>query len=155
MATLSGCGAQILPLVGVQLDTEGTPHVLLRPCGNDKIRGPHLQGFAVTKRAESGGLLDGESLSGWKIPGEHPSGDVSFPLFAPPSQWAAVPVGDQDLRANLTYQVSFSKAEFNYDYTGLVTFRLTDVEALEPDQVWSDGQSMPREVFEELAEDSC
>ncbi|MFE2020481.1 hypothetical protein ACFW9O_20825 [Streptomyces sp. NPDC059499] len=155
VATLSACGAVVLPLVGVQLDAEGVPHVLLRPCGDDKIRGPGLQGFAGTNQAEDGGLLDGENLSGWKVPAEHAPGDVDFPLFAPPSQWAAVQVGDQDLRADLTYQISFGKAEFNYEYTGLVTFRLTDIDALELGQVWADGRSMTREAFEELAEESC
>ncbi|MEU5657503.1 hypothetical protein ABZ802_18025 [Streptomyces sp. NPDC047737] len=155
VTTLSGCGAMMLPLVGVQLDTDGVPHVLLRPCGDDKIRGPALRGFAGTEQAESGGLLDGENLSGWKAPGEHAPGDADFPLFAPPSQWAAVPVGAQDLRAGLTYQVAFGEAEFNYAYTGLVTFRRTDVDALEPGQVWADGRSMTREAFEKLAEESC
>lgn len=64
-------------------------------------------------------------------------------------------MGDQNLRTDLTYQVAFGKAEFNYEYTGLVTFRLTDVDALEPGQVWADGRSMTREAFEELAEESC
>lgn len=155
VATLSGCGAVVLPLVGVQLDAEGVPHVLLRPCGDDKIRGPGLRGIAGTDRAESGVLLDDENLSGWKVAGEHAPGDVDFPLFAPPSQWDAVQVGNQHLLGDLTYQISFGKAEFNYEYTGLVTFRLTDVDALEPGQVWADRRSMTREAFEELADESC
>ncbi|WP_326666118.1 hypothetical protein [Streptomyces sp. NBC_00385] len=155
MATLSGCGAVVVPLVGVQLDAKEVPHLLLRPCGDDKIQGLALQGFAGINQAESGGLLDGENLSGWKVPGKKAPGDVDFPIFAPPSQWAAVHVGDQNLRTDLTYQVAFGKAEFNYEYTGLVTFRLTDVDALEPGQVWADGRSMTREAFEELAEESC
>lgn len=154
VAALSGCSAELLPLVGVQLDAKRAPHVLLRPCGDDKIRGPSLRSVEA-RHAEGGGLLDGENLSGWKVPREHAPGDVDFPLFAPPSPWAAVHVGDQELRADLAYQVAFGKAEFNYDYTGRVTFRLADVEALEPGQVWADGRSMTREAFEELAEESC
>lgn len=64
-------------------------------------------------------------------------------------------MGNQHLLGDLTYQISFGKAEFNYEYTGLVTFRLTDVDALEPGQVWADRRSMTREAFEELADESC
>ncbi|MFH8435388.1 hypothetical protein ACH4A3_09185 [Streptomyces sp. NPDC018007] len=154
VATLSGCGAELLPLVGVQLDAEGAPRVLLRPCGDGKIRGTGLRSGEAA-RAEGGGLLGGRNLSGWKVPEEHAPGDVDFPLFAPPSRWAAVHVGEQELRADLAYQVSFGKSGFTYDYTGLVTFRLADLKALEPGQVWADDRIMTREAFEELAEESC
>ncbi|MFF4831592.1 hypothetical protein [Streptomyces sp. NPDC001315] len=54
-----------------------------------------------------------------------------------------------------TYELSFGKAEFNYEYTGIVTFRATDLHPLRRGQVWADGRAMSLGEFERLAEDSC
>ncbi|MGW2559975.1 hypothetical protein ACWCXB_12140 [Streptomyces sp. NPDC001514] len=80
---------------------------------------------------------------------------MGFPLFEPPEDWDAKPVGEQSLQPELTYTLVFGKGEFNYEYTGTVEFRASDIGGLRPGHVWADGRAMSRDAFEELAEDSC
>jgi len=145
---LSGCGAQTLPLAAVRLDGAGAPEVVLRPCGDDLIQGLSLAGAPDEEES-------GELLSGWKVPGKRRGADAEFPLFSPPAAWHARMVGAQRVVPAYTYELAFGKAEFNYEYTGTVTFRASDLAALEPGQVWADGRVMGLGEFEELAEDSC
>lgn len=146
---LSGCGAQILPLVAVRVDGAGAVEVVLRPCGDDLVRGPSLTGVP-TGQEESG-----HSASGWRAPGSRRPVDAEFPLFSPPGEWHVLPVGEQRLLPGHTYQLAFGKDEYNYEYTGVVTFTAADLAALKPGQVRADDRAMSLGEFEELAEDSC
>lgn len=143
---LSGCGAELLPLVAVRLGASGAPEAVLRPCGDDLIQGLSLRG------APAG---SDRVLSGWRVPGKRHGADAEFPLFSPPAAWHARPTGEQRLVPGYTYELVFGKAEFNYEYTGIVTFRAADLTALKPGQVWADDRAMSLGEFEELAEDSC
>ena len=60
---LSGCTAEILPLVAVRVDDAGAVEVVLRPCGDDLVRGPSLTG-TPTGQEESG-----RNVSGWRASG--------------------------------------------------------------------------------------
>ncbi|MFC8432816.1 hypothetical protein [Streptomyces sp. NPDC057253] len=149
MGLLSGCGAEDLPLVAVRVDDAGAVEVLLRPCGDDLVRGPSLDGMPS-------GQEDSErSVSGWEARGSRRLVDAGFPLFSPPADWHVLPVGEQRLLPGHTYQLAFGKDEFNYEYTGIVTFTAADLAALKPRQVWADGRAMSLGEFEKLAEDSC
>ncbi|MCI3273323.1 hypothetical protein [Streptomyces cylindrosporus] len=143
---LSGCGAVDLPLAAVRLDGSGAPEALLRPCGDDLIQGLSLSG------APDG---DDRNLSGWKVPGKRHGADAEFPLFSPPAAWHAEAVGKQRLVSSYTYVLAFGKAEYNYEYTGVVTFTAEDLARLRPGQVWADDRAMSLGEFERLAEDSC
>jgi hypothetical protein len=145
---LSGCGAEILPLVAVRLDGQGRPQAVVRPCGDDLIQGLSLSGAPDEEES-------GESLSGWNVAGKRRAADAEFPLFSPPAAWHARAVGPQRLVSSYTYELGFGKAEFDYEYTGIVTFRASDLAVLETAQVWADGRAMSLDEFEELAEDSC
>lgn len=146
---LSGCSAEMLPLVAVRVDDAGAVEVVLRPCGDDLVRGPGLTGVA-TGEEEAGG-----SVSGWEASGSRRPVDAEFPLFSPPAKWHALPVGEQRMLAGHTYELAFGKDEYNYEYTGIVTFTASDLAALRPGQVWADDRVMSLGEFEELAEDSC
>lgn len=145
---LSGCGAEILPLVAVRLDGQGRPQAVVRPCGDDLIQGLSLSGAPDEEEP-------GELLSGWNVAGKRRGADTEFPLFSPPAAWHARAVGPQRLVSSYTYELGFGKAEFNYEYTGIVTFRASDLAVLRTAQVWADGRAMSLDEFEELAEDSC
>ncbi|MET9891447.1 hypothetical protein ABZZ47_14740 [Streptomyces sp. NPDC006465] len=145
---LGGCGAEIRPLAAVRLDTEGAPRAVLRPCGDDLIQGLSLVGAPA-------GRDSGRNRSGWQVRGKRHGSDVEFPLFSPPSAWRARTAGQQRLVPDYTYELGFGKAEFNYEYTGTVTFRAADLATLKPGQVWADDRVMSLGEFERLAEDSC
>ncbi|MEV5534743.1 hypothetical protein [Streptomyces prunicolor] len=145
---LSGCGALDLPLAAVRVDASGAPQAVLRPCGDDLIQGLSLTGAPADTDSD-------RNFSGWRVPGKRHGADAEFPLFTPPSAWRARAAGQQRLVANYTYELAFGKAEFNYEYTGHVTFRAADLAALKPGQVWADGKVMSLGEFEKLAEDSC
>ncbi|MGW1214640.1 hypothetical protein ACWD5F_33945 [Streptomyces sp. NPDC002499] len=145
---LSGCGAIDLPLAAVGVDATGAPQAVLRPCGDDLIQGLSLVGAPADTESE-------RNYSGWRVPGKRHGTDAGFPLFAPPSAWQARAVGQQRLVPDYTYELAFGKAEYNYEYTGRVTFRAADLAALKPGQVWADDRAMSLDEFEELAEDSC
>lgn len=143
---LSGCGAEILPLAAVRLDAWGAPVALVRHCGDDLIHGLSLAGAPADSE---------KNLSGWRVPGQRHGTDAEFPLFSPPVAWQARAAGQQRLVPSYTYELGFGKAEFNYEYTGIVTFRAADLAALKPGQVWADDRVMSRGEFEKLAADSC
>ncbi|MET9901387.1 hypothetical protein [Streptomyces sp. NPDC006446] len=145
---LGGCGADIRPLAAVRLDTEGAPRAVLRSCGDDLIQALSLFGAPA-------GTDSGRNRSGWKVPGKRHGTGAEFPLFSPPSAWRARASGQQRLVPDYTYRLGFGKGEFNYEYTGIVTFRAADLAALKPGQVWADGRVMSLGEFERLAEDSC
>ncbi|MFK4099170.1 hypothetical protein ACI2L1_03590 [Streptomyces sp. NPDC019531] len=146
---LSGCGAEILPLVAVRADGAGAVEAVLRPCGDDLVRGPSLIGVPTGEEESE------RNVSGWEASGSRRPVDAEFPLFSPPANWHVLPVGEQRLLPGHTYQLAFGKDEYNYEYTGIVTFTATDLAALEPGQVWADGRAMSLGEFEELAEGSC
>ncbi|WP_405730869.1 hypothetical protein OG885_14110 [Streptomyces sp. NBC_00028] len=148
---LSGCGAEVLPLVAVRLDAAGTAEAVLRPCGDDLVQGLSLSGTTAGE-ADSDSARD---RSGWRAPGRLRPDDAEFPLFSPPGDWHVSPAGEQRLVPGYTYELAFGKAEFNYEYTGIVTFTADDLSALRPGQVWADGRPMSLGEFEGLAEDSC
>jgi hypothetical protein len=143
---LSGCGAVVLPLAAVRLDASGAPEAVVRHCGDDLIQGLSLAGAPVDSE---------KNLSGWRVPGKRHGSDAGFPLFSPPADWHAKAIGQQRLVPAYTYQLAFGKAEFNYEYTGLVTFRAGDLARLKAGQVWADDRVMGRGEFEKLAADSC
>lgn len=143
---LSGCGAVVLPLAAVELDADGAPNAVLRPCGDDLIQGLSLAGAPADSE---------KNLSGWRVPGRRHGSDAEFPLFSPPADWHAKAIGQQRPVPAYTYQLAFGKAEFNYEYTGIVTFRAADLARLKPGQVWADDRVMSRGEFEGLAAGSC
>ena len=143
---LSGCGPEDLPLAAVGLDAAGAPEAVLRHCGDDLITGLSLDGAPGDSE---------KNLSGWRVPGKRHGTDAEFPLFSPPAGWHAKAIGKQRLVPAYTYQLGFGKAEFNYEYNGIVTFRAADLATLKPGQVWADGRVMSRDEFEKLAADSC
>ncbi|MFC3575392.1 hypothetical protein ACFOZ0_19375 [Streptomyces yaanensis] len=148
MALLSGCGAMMLPLAAVYRDASGSPRALLRPCGDDLIQGLGLTGAPAEDDSD-------RNRSGWKAPGKRRGSDADFPLFSPPETWQARTAGKQRLVSAYTYELAFGKGEFNYEYTGIVTFRAADLDRLGPGQVWADDRAMSRGEFEKLAADSC
>ncbi|WP_406121724.1 hypothetical protein [Streptomyces sp. NBC_00989] len=143
---LSGCGAEILPLVAVEQDTRGGFTAVLRPCGDDLITGLSL--FGTHGDPE-------QNLSGWDTTVDRSGADARFPLFSPPAGWRAAPVGPQRVVPGYTYELAFGKAVPNYEYTGTVTFTAKNLSTLKPGQVWADGKAMSLGEFEKLAEDSC
>ncbi|WP_427919809.1 hypothetical protein [Streptomyces sp. cg40] len=145
---LSGCGAEDLPLVAVERDAHGGYTAVLRPCGDDLIQGLALVGAPAGTESE-------RNYSGWRVPGKRHGTDAEFPLFTPPSAWRARATGPQRLVPDYMYQLVFGKAEFNYEYSGVVTFTARNLSALEPGQVWADDKAMSLGEFEKLAEDSC
>ncbi|KUM73854.1 hypothetical protein [Streptomyces griseorubiginosus] len=149
---LSGCGAEDLPLVAVRVDDAGAAEVVLRPCGNDRVLGPSLEGVPSDRFGQED---PGRNVSGWEAPGSRRPVDAEFPLFSPPGAWHVLPVGEQRLLSGHTYQLAFGKDESNYEYTGLVTFTAADLARLTPGQVWADDRAMSLGEFEKLAEDSC
>jgi len=148
---LSGCGAEVLPLVAVRLDAGGTAEVVLRPCGEDLVQGLGLEGTTAAE-ADSDSA---RNRSGWRAPGRLRPDDAEFPLFSPPGDWHVRPAGEQRLVPGYAYRLAFGKAESDYEYTGIVTFTADDLAALTPGQVWADDRAMSLDEFEELAEDSC
>ncbi|MFF8847065.1 hypothetical protein ACF08N_30855 [Streptomyces sp. NPDC015127] len=145
---LTGCSPEQKPLVAVRLDAEGTAQVLLRPCdGDDRVRGPQL---VVTPAGEE---RTGDNESGWDADGRNRIAD--FPLFAPPAEWKAKVSGPQTLRPGYDYDLRFGDPDNTYAYIGVVHFRAPYLQALEPGEVWADDRAMPREEFEELADDAC
>ncbi|MEU9170195.1 hypothetical protein AB0D34_20720 [Streptomyces sp. NPDC048420] len=145
---LSGCGAEILPLVAVRVDGEGRAQAVIRPCGDDPVHGVSLSG--APDEDESGDVL-----SGWRVPGKLRAADAEFPLFSPPAAWHAQAIGPQRPVSAYTYELGFGKGESTYEYTGSVTFRARDLATLAPGQVWADDRAMSLGEFEELAEGSC
>ncbi|MGW3101731.1 hypothetical protein [Streptomyces sp. NPDC001100] len=143
---LSGCGAEIRPLVAVQRDARGGFTAVVRPCGEDKITGLSL--FGTHGDPE-------KNLSGWDAKDDRRGADARFPLFSPPAVWHATPVGPQRVVPGYTYELAFGKAEPDYEYTGTVTFTAKDLSALKPGQVWADDKAMSLGEFEKLAENSC
>lgn len=143
---LSGCGAEMLPLVAVEPDARGGFTAVLRPCGDDLITGLSL--FGTHGDPE-------QNVSGWDTTIDRRGADARFPLFSPPAVWHATPVGVQRVVPGYTYELAFGKAESNYEYTGTVTFTAKDLASLKPGQVWADGKAMSLRAFEKLAEDAC
>ncbi|MFI8535898.1 hypothetical protein ACIGMX_37285 [Streptomyces aquilus] len=148
---LSGCGAEVLPLVAVQLDAAGAAEVVLRPCGDDLVQGLGLDGTTAAE-ADSDSA---RNRSGWRAPDRLRPDDAEFPLFSPPGDWHVRPAGEQRLVPGYTYRLAFGKAEFDYEYTGIVAFTADDLATLAPGQVWADDRPMSLGEFEELAEGSC
>lgn len=148
MVSLTGCGADVLPLAGVRAGTDGAPYALLRPCGDDSYRGLALDG-----RPDDVGA-DGPVTTGWDVRRKSLSGDAEFPLFSPPDAWRARHRGAQRLVSGHTYSLAFGRYP-DSDYTGTVTFTAKDIARLKPGRVWADGRAMSLGEFEELAEDSC
>ncbi|MFD9003939.1 hypothetical protein ACFV0T_23750 [Streptomyces sp. NPDC059582] len=153
LALLSGCGAELRPLAAVYLDASGGPWALVRPCGDDLVQGLGLRGTPAAAADDEPDSASG--LSGWRVPGERHIADAAFPLFSPPAAWRARPAGRQRLVPGYTYELGFMKAEYNYEYTGLVTFRAADLRRLGPGRVWAEDRAMSLGEFERLAEDSC
>jgi hypothetical protein len=149
---LTGCGAELLPLVAVRLDAAGSAEVVLRPCGDDLVQGFTL---ASAPAGEEVRWDNPRNPSGWKAPGKREGADAEFPLFSPPRDWKVRTMGEQRLLPSHSYELAFGKGEFNYEYTGTVTFSAADLATLEPGQVWADDRAMSLGEFEELAEDSC
>jgi hypothetical protein len=143
---LSGCTPEDLPLAAVRLDATGAPQAVLRHCGDDLIEGLSLEG------APDGSE---KNLSGWRVRGRRHGTDAEFPLFSPPAKWRAKAMGTQRLVPGYSYQLAFGKAEFNYEYVGVVTFHAADLAKLKPGQVWADGRAMSRGKFEKLAAAAC
>ncbi|MEJ8646004.1 hypothetical protein WKI68_41875 [Streptomyces sp. MS1.HAVA.3] len=127
----AGCSPALHPLAAVYVDQEGTAHALLRPCDDDdRVRGPGLRGTVV--RAASEATSDGtqdtapeaspaeEPWIGWETHGLHEAAD--FPLFAPPSGWAAEVRGPQSLQPGYSYELAFADPDDDYAYNGAVTF---------------------------------
>ncbi|MEU6096055.1 hypothetical protein [Streptomyces sp. NPDC047079] len=148
MAVLSGCGAEVRPLAAVYRDASGSPRALLRPCGDGLIQGLGLTGQPPGDDSE-------RNRSGWKAPGKRRGSDADFPLFSPPSAWRTRPAGQHRLVPAYTYELGFGKADFTYEYTGMVAFRAADLHRLRTGQVWADNRAMSRGEFEKLAADSC
>ena len=143
---LSGCGAEIRPLVAVQREASGSFTAVLRPCGDDMITGLSL--FGTHGDPE-------QNVSGWDTTIDRSGADARFPLFSPPAVWHATPVGPQRLVPGYSYELAFGKAVPDYEYTGTVTFTAKDLSALKPGQVWADDRAMSLADFEKLADDSC
>ncbi|WP_106960960.1 hypothetical protein [Streptomyces sp. 351MFTsu5.1] len=149
---LSGCEAEYLPLAAVRVDDTGAAGVVPRPCGDDRVLGPSLEGVP----SDLFGQEDpGRNVSGWEAPGSRRPADGEFPLFSPPGAWHVLPVGEQRLLPGHAYQLAFGKDEYNYEYSGVVTFTATDLARLTLGQVWADDRAMSLGEFERLAEGSC
>ena len=148
---LSGCGPEILPLAGVTVEGDGTPRVLVRPCGDASYTGPALTGWAGSWEDEPG--EDETNTTVWGTDGEW-SGDAEFPLFSPPSAWGAEARGEQRLLADHTYAFVFH-GHTDDRAGGSVTFTAADLARLRPGRVWADDRVMSAEEFEEQAEGAC
>ncbi|MFF1510393.1 hypothetical protein [Streptomyces sp. NPDC058326] len=165
MLSATGCSPELRPLVAVYADERGTAHALLRSCdGDGRVRGPWLRGTAapVTKDAATSGEErdPGPAASGveqpwigWEAPGLNRAAD--FPLFAPPSAWAAEPRGPQTLRPDHSYELTFADPDDSYVYNASVTFDAGRLAELTAGEVLTLRGTMTREAFEELAEESC
>lgn len=152
-ALLSGCGAETRPLAAVHLDASGNPWALVRPCGDDLVQGLGPHGTPAAAAEADADSAPG--LSGWRVPGERHIADAAFPLFSPPAAGRARPAGEQRLLPGYSYELVFGKAEYDYEYTGSVTFRAADLRGLGPGRVWAEDRAMSLGEFERLAEDSC
>ncbi|MDX2554472.1 hypothetical protein [Streptomyces stelliscabiei] len=148
---LSGCTPEIRPLAGVTVDGDGSPRVLVRPCGDAPYTAPTLMGWAGSYEDEPG--EDETDTTVWETDGEW-SGDADFPLFSPPAAWDAEARGEQRLRSGHTYAFVF------YGHTddqanGSVSFTPADLARLKPGRVWADDRVMDTQAFEDLAERAC
>jgi hypothetical protein len=94
-----------------------------------------------------------DNESGWDADGRNRVTD--FPLFSPPAEWRAKVSGPQTLRPGHDYKLLFGDPDDSYAYAGIVRFRAGYLEGLVPGEVWADDRAMPREEFEELADDAC
>ncbi|MDX2606652.1 hypothetical protein PV379_35500, partial [Streptomyces caniscabiei] len=148
---LSGCSPEVLPLAAVAVDDDGTPRVLVRPCGDDTYAQPMVEGWAGSYEEKP--AADEADTTVWETDGAW-SGDVEFPLFSPPAAWKAEARGEQRLLPGHTYAFVF------YGHTddqanGEVSFTAADLGRLERGEVWADDRVMGADEFEELAEGAC
>jgi hypothetical protein len=148
---LSGCGPEVLPLAAVTVDADGTPRVLVRPCGDATYEAPTVEGRAGSYEEEPGS--DEADTTVWEADGEW-SGDVEFPLFSPPAAWEAETRGEQRLLPGRTYEFTFYGHTDDHA-TGAVSFTVGDLERVGRGQVWADDRVMSAGEFEELAEGAC
>ncbi|MFF9034816.1 hypothetical protein ACF090_05020 [Streptomyces sp. NPDC014892] len=151
VVVLSGCGPEVLPLAAVAVDGDGTPRVLVRPCGDDTYEAPTVEGWAGSYKEKPG--ADEADTTVWATTGAW-SGDVEFPLFSPPAAWRAEARGEQRVLPGHTYEFAFFGHTDDYA-NGAVSFTAADLGRLERGDVWADGRVMDAEEFEELAEGAC
>ncbi|MFB7369524.1 hypothetical protein ACFC0D_06755 [Streptomyces sp. NPDC056222] len=164
MLSVAGCSPEQRPLAAVYVDQQGTAHALLRSCDDDgRVRGPALRGTAVraTKQATSD---EGQSTApeasrteepwiGWDTRGRHKAAD--FPLFAPPSSWAAETRGPQTLQPGYSYELAFADPDDSYAYSASVTFDAKQLAGVPDGEVLTLRGTMTREAFEVLARKAC
>ncbi|MFE7763710.1 hypothetical protein [Streptomyces sp. NPDC057438] len=148
---LSGCGPEVLPLAGVTVGGDGSPRVLVRPCGDATYTAPALAAWSGSREDEPG--EDETDTTVWERDGEW-SGDAEFPLFSPPAAWDAEPRGEQRLLAGHTYEFAFH-AHTDDQVNGAVTFTGADLAKLKPGRVWADERVMSAKEFEERTERAC
>ncbi|WP_326586318.1 hypothetical protein [Streptomyces sp. NBC_01294] len=160
----AGCSPALHPLAAVYVDQEGTAHALLRPCDDDdRVHAPRLRGSVVraAEEATSDGAQDTtpeaapaeDPWIGWDTRGLHEAAD--FPLFAPPSGWAAEVRGPQTLQAGYSYELAFSDPHDDYAYNGSVTFDPGQLAGVPAGEVLTLQGTMTRKAFEDLARKVC
>ncbi|MFI6285564.1 hypothetical protein ACIBCM_12520 [Streptomyces sp. NPDC051018] len=164
MLAATGCSPELRPLAAVYTDRQGTAHALLRSCDDDgRVRGPELRGTAVPASEETTpngaratapqASREEEPWIGWETRGLHKAAD--FPLFAPPSPWAAETRGPQTLQPGHSYELTFADPDDSYTYSASVTFDARQLAELAPGEVLTRQGPMTRESFEDLARKAC
>ncbi|MFI2432100.1 hypothetical protein [Streptomyces sp. NPDC018693] len=164
MLSTAGCSPEPRPLAAVYVDQQGTAHALLRSCDDDgRVRGPELRGTAVratdeatsdeTQETAPEAHTEEEPWIGWDTRGLHKAAD--FPLFAPPSVWAAEIRGPQTLRPGYSYELAFGDPDDSYAYNGSVTFDAQQLAGVPVGEVLTGQGTMTREAFEDLARQAC
>ncbi|MFF8840818.1 hypothetical protein [Streptomyces sp. NPDC015130] len=170
MLASAGCSPAQRPLVAVHVDERGVAHALLRSCDDDgRVRGPALHGTVPRPTPTSEDVSSPEGAApegaapeesavaepwiGWEALGTHEAAD--FPLFEPPSSWAAEARGPRSPQPGRSYELSFADPDDSYAYTGTVTFDAGQLAKVRPGDVLTLRGTMTKEEFEDLAREAC
>ncbi|MFJ8659768.1 hypothetical protein [Streptomyces sp. NPDC093795] len=165
MLSAAGCSPELRPLAAVYVDQHGTAHALLRSCDDDgRVGSPWLRGTVVPAtddEAPSGDARNPEPeaaetegpWTGWETRGLYKAAD--FPLFDPPSAWAAETRGPQTPQPGHTYELGFADPDDSYVYNGWVRFEARRLAELAPGEVLTLRGAMTKEAFEDLAAEVC
>ncbi|MER5949257.1 hypothetical protein ABT127_24725 [Streptomyces sp. NPDC001904] len=159
---LSGCTPAQYPMIAGWLDDDGTPMVLAKPCGDDRVKGMYLLGSEPTESATSDSSKGHDAdhpakNTSWDANADpHRGGAFEFPLFDPPPAWRVSKDGTQRLEPGHDYHLMFygGRGVFS-SYNGIGGFSTEDLEGLKHGQVWAADRAMSRKEFSDAVADAC
>ncbi|MEY2246500.1 hypothetical protein [Streptomyces sp. BF23-18] len=153
LTTMVGCSPPERPLVAIYAAQGGEVRALLRACPNSAVTSMTL--MRMDGKESAGAATQGVEY--WVgAPPEPLKGEQDISLVSLPADWGASRLGTGELTAGAFYSLNFTSGhDDSVDYHGIGGFRTSDIEKLDPGDVWADGKSMSLKEFRKKADGSC